>query len=209
MPFLIFGIWVMLPVLLFRKVVRYPMSIFLRDTLICKRALRWLTHWGWLIIFVNKLTIIGSDNGLPPGHYLNQCWNIVTWTSALGSNVREILIEIYTFSLKKMHLKTSSGKCLPFCLGLNVFTSLGMPVSTMSREVRPMKQLQVTKLMVLNWSSSLQWRHNEHSGASNNQPRDWLLSRLFIRCVQEGGDWFHLVRLSIRPSVRPPSVFGW
>ena len=110
----------MLRILLFRKVVRYPMSIILHDTLICKLAFRILTQWGWLIIFINKLTIIGSDNGLPPGDYLNQCWNIVDGTSALGSNYSEILIEIYTFSLKKMHLKTSSGKCLPFCQCVNL-----------------------------------------------------------------------------------------
>ena len=44
-----------------------------------------LTHWGRVtLICVNKLTIIGSGNGLSPGsiwsHYLNQCWNIVNWT---------------------------------------------------------------------------------------------------------------------------------
>ena len=45
-----------------------------------------LTHWGRVThICVDKLTIIGSDNGLSPGrrqlsHYLNQCWNIVNWT---------------------------------------------------------------------------------------------------------------------------------
>ena len=32
----------------------------------------------------------------------------------------EILIEIYTFPFKKMHLKMSSGKWRPSCLGLNV-----------------------------------------------------------------------------------------
>ena len=31
-----------------------------------------------------------------------------------------ILDEIHTFSFKKMHLKMSSGKWWPFCLGLNV-----------------------------------------------------------------------------------------
>ena len=39
----------------------------------------------------------------------------------LGTNFSEILNEIRTFSFKKMHLKTSSAKWLPFCLGLNVF----------------------------------------------------------------------------------------
>ena len=50
----------------------------------------------------------------------------IIWTSAvmlsiepLVSNFSEILIEIHTLSLKKMHLKMSSGKCRPFCSGLN------------------------------------------------------------------------------------------
>ena len=37
----------------------------------------------------------------------------------LGLNFSEILIEIHIFSFKKMHLKMSSGKWRPFCLGLN------------------------------------------------------------------------------------------
>ena len=40
----------------------------------------------------------------------------------LGTNFSEILIEIQTFSFRKMHLKMSSGKWRPFCLGLNVLT---------------------------------------------------------------------------------------
>ena len=73
-------------------------------------------------ICVNTLTIIGSDNGLSPG----RCQAII-WTNAgillngpLGTNSSEILIEIYPFSFKKMHLKMSSGKWQPFCLGLSV-----------------------------------------------------------------------------------------
>ena len=38
------------------------------------------------------------------------------------TNVSEILIQIYTFSFKKMHLKISSGKWRPFCPRLNVLT---------------------------------------------------------------------------------------
>ena len=82
-----------------------------------------LTHWGRVThICVGKLTIIGSDKGLSPGRR-----QAIIWTNAgilligpLGTNFSEILIAIQTFSLKKMHLKMLSGKCRPFCLGLNV-----------------------------------------------------------------------------------------
>ena len=82
-----------------------------------------LTHWGRVThICVGRLTIIGSDNGLSPG----RCQAII-WTNAgilligpLGTNFSEILIEIQTFSLKKIRLKMSSAKCCSFRLGLNV-----------------------------------------------------------------------------------------
>ena len=56
-----------------------------------------LTHWGRVMhICVNKLTIIGSDNGLSPGRR-----QAIIWTNAelllirpLGTNFNEILIEI-------------------------------------------------------------------------------------------------------------------
>ena len=38
----------------------------------------------------------------------------------LGANFSEILIGIQTISFKKMHLKMSSAKWRPLCLGLNV-----------------------------------------------------------------------------------------
>ena len=83
----------------------------------------WLTHWGWVThICVAKLTIITSDNGLSPGRR-----QAIIWTNAgmllirpLGTNFNEILIEIHTFSFKKIHLKMSSAKWRSFCLGLNV-----------------------------------------------------------------------------------------
>ena len=82
-----------------------------------------LTHWGRVTyICVGEVTIIVSDIGLSPGRR-----QAIIWTNAgilvigpYGTNFSEILIEIITFSLKKMHLKMSSGKCRPFCLGLNV-----------------------------------------------------------------------------------------
>ena len=80
-----------------------------------------LTHWGWVMhICVNELPIIGSDNGLSPGRYQDIIWTndeiLSIWT--LGTNFSEILSEIHTFLFKKMHLKVSSGKQQPFCLGL-------------------------------------------------------------------------------------------
>ena len=71
---------------------------------------------------VSKLTIIGSDNGLSPDRR-----QAIIWTNdgllligPLGTNFSEILIEILTFSFKKMRLKVSSAKWQPFCLSLNV-----------------------------------------------------------------------------------------
>ena len=82
-----------------------------------------LTHWGRVThICVSKLASIVSDNGLSPGRR-----QAIIWTNAeilligpLGTNFSEILIEIHTFSFKKMHFKMSSGKWRPFCLGLSV-----------------------------------------------------------------------------------------
>ena len=76
-----------------------------------------LNHWGRAThICVSKQTIIGSDNGLSPGQR-----QAIIWTNAgilligpMGTNLSEILIEIYTFSLTKMRLKMSSAKCRPF-----------------------------------------------------------------------------------------------
>ena len=82
-----------------------------------------LTHWGRVThICVDKLTRIGSDNGLLPGRR-----RAIIWTNAgilliepLGTNFSEILIRIRTFSFKEMHLKMWLVKWRPFCLGLNV-----------------------------------------------------------------------------------------
>ena len=86
-----------------------------------------LTHWGRAThICVSKLTIIASDNGLAPTRRQAIIWNNAWILSIglLGTNFSEILIEILTFSFKKMRLKVSSAKWRPFCLGLNVLTRL-------------------------------------------------------------------------------------
>ena len=85
--------------------------------------LRISTHWGRVTyICVSKLTFIGSNNGLSPDRR-----QAIILTNAgllligpLGTKFNEILIEILTFSFKRMRLKVSSAKRRPFCLGLNV-----------------------------------------------------------------------------------------
>ena len=68
------------------------------------------------------VVLVGSDNGLSPGWRTTIIWtnNGILLIGPLGTNFHEILIEIYTFSLKKMDLKMSSAKQCPFCQGLNV-----------------------------------------------------------------------------------------
>ena len=84
---------------------------------------RLLTHWGRAThICVSQLTIIGSDNGLSPGRrQAIICTNAgLLLIGPLGTNFSEILIEILTFSFKKLRLKVSSAKRRPFYLGPNV-----------------------------------------------------------------------------------------
>ena len=73
-------------------------------------------------ICVCKLTSIGSDNDLSPGRHQAIIWTNtgISLIGTLGTNFSEILIEIYTFSFNKMHMKISSAKFRPFCLDLNV-----------------------------------------------------------------------------------------
>ena len=82
-----------------------------------------LTHEGQVTyICVSKLTIIGSDDGFSPGRRQAIIWTCAGILSMgpPGKNFNDILIEIYTFSFKKFHLKKTPGKWRPFCLGLNV-----------------------------------------------------------------------------------------
>ena len=87
-----------------------------------------LTHWFRAThICVCNLTIIGSENGLSPG----RCQAII-WTNAgmllilpVWTNFSEILIAIHISSLKKIHLKLSSAKLWPSCIGINVL--IGTP----------------------------------------------------------------------------------
>ena len=80
-------------------------------------------------ICVDNLTIIGPDNGLSPGRR-----QAIIWTNA---GLLLISIEIHTFSFKEMHLKMSSGKWRPFCLGLNVLISIYLLTNLCRIPARP------------------------------------------------------------------------
>ena len=86
-----------------------------------------LTRWDRLThIYVSQLNIIGSNNDLSPGRHQDiiSINAVILIIRTLGANFCEILSEISIFSFNKMHLKTSSEKCLSFCLGLNVWDVL-------------------------------------------------------------------------------------
>ena len=87
----------------------------------------WLIEVEWRI-YIGKLTIIGSDNGLSPGRHQafirTNAENLLIRT--LGTKSSEVLSKTHTFLIKKMHLKMSSEKWRPFCLGLNVLSDLGV-----------------------------------------------------------------------------------
>ena len=98
---------------------------FISERLAESDCVETLTHWGRVThICVSKLSINGSDNGLAPRRRQAIIWtnNGILLIGPLGTNFSEILIKMYTFSFKKMHLKILSGKWRPFCLGLNVLS---------------------------------------------------------------------------------------
>ena len=81
-----------------------------------------LTHWGQVThICVDKFAIIGSDNGLSPGRRQDIIWtsDSILLIALLGTNFNELLIEIHTFSFKKINLKLLAGKWWLFCFSLN------------------------------------------------------------------------------------------
>ena len=91
-----------------------------------------ITHWLTYLPLVPHICV--SESGQhwfrqwlvtysAPSHYLNQCWVVVNWT--LRKNLQWFFfIKIRNFSFTKMHLKVSSAKWWPFCLGEDELTYL-------------------------------------------------------------------------------------
>ena len=85
------------------------------------------THWSRLMhICISDLPIIDSDNGLLP----RRCQAIISTSAGilligtLGTNFKEVLIQIHAFLFRKMHLKMLSAKWHLFDLTLNVLMKL-------------------------------------------------------------------------------------
>ena len=118
---------IIMPLTAIRVIGNLKMTVgeLLRSNVITFAILGGLTHWGRVThICGGNLTIIGPDNGLSPDRH-----QAIIWTNAgilsigpLGTKLSEILIAIHILSFKKMHLKMSSAKRRPFCLGLNELT---------------------------------------------------------------------------------------
>ena len=124
-------------------------------------------------ICISKITIIGSDNGLSPGRR-----QAIIWTSVgilligpLGTNFSAILIEIYTFSFKKMHFKMSSGKWRPFRLGLNVLIQLEIIYLHFHSNLPPANELKIQKDHYWNVHVS----YNMFSEKSHFKSEKWLI----------------------------------
>ena len=86
-----------------------------------------LTHWGRVAqLCVGRLVIIGSDNGLPPDRRQAFIWTNYGLLSIglLQTYFSGNIIKIHQFPLTKMHVKMSSAKWRPSCLGFNVLTKI-------------------------------------------------------------------------------------
>ena len=145
------------------------------------RVLMPLTHWGRVTHqCIGKLISITSDNGLSPGWH-----QAIIRTNAgilligpLWINFSEFLIEIRTFSLKKIRLKMSSAKCRPFSFGLNVLSNklLSGPILA---ETHDAKWPQYAIMNITWWSVVYQKSSGWYLSSKLPCPRDHFLNYLW------------------------------
>ena len=125
-----------------------------------------LTHWGWVThIYVNKLTITASENGMPPDRRQSIIWTNtgILLIGPIMTNFYEISIGINTFPFKKILWKMSSGKWRPFCHSPYVLrvqlsgllARLDMHMS--SWQCTNSKQLSVYNGTCEEWGESFNW----------------------------------------------------
>ena len=65
---------------------------------------------------------IENNKGVVP--FMSNLQTGILLIGTLVTNFSELLIEIHIFPSNKTHLKASSAKCRPFCLGLNVLNDI-------------------------------------------------------------------------------------
>ena len=159
-------------------------------------ALLGLTHWGRVThICVSKQTSIGSDNGFSPGRHqaIIRTDAGILLIGPLGTNFSEISIEIHILSFKKMHLKMSSGKWWPFCLGLNVF-------STGRFYLYDILHHYLTDTGDVMWLPKSQWINpGEYSDENQKNSRiEMVMFLWFIKCILQNkpkcywvSQWLH------------------
>ena len=110
-----------------------------------------LTQWGRVTrICVNKLTIIGSDNGFSSDWRQDIIWTnagiLLIWP--LETTFSDISIKIHIFSFRKMRLKISSGKWRPFCFGLDMLMYIILAPSLAIHWLL-VRRLQVTEMEII------------------------------------------------------------
>ena len=129
-----------------------------------------IIHWGRVAhIFVSKLTIIHSDNGLSPDWH-----QAIIRTNAEKSLIRtfsETQAEFVHFH-SKMHFKMSSAKCLQFCLGINVLRGEKRPGVIWHRYLKILPQIRpgpTYSTYCISWLL-MSWRRKE---PGHQQPCYW------------------------------------
>ena len=179
-------------------------------------------------ICVSNLNTIGSDNGLSPGQRqaIIRTNAEILFIRTLGINFNEILIEIHTFSFKKIILKKSSGNSWPFCLGLNalmniIAQTIILLVSCLAATMSPdYRTLCVCVLLAMQQCQALLYSEDEgdypevsrrsarapscHS--CYNDPSDWVNC---LACYEGSSVPFYGQKRSIYPTKSEPSKRGF
>ena len=118
-------------------------------------------------ICINKLTTIGSDNGMSPCRYQAIIWTDteILLIGPLGTNFSEILIEIHTFSYTKMHFKMLPEKWQPFCLGLSVLNHAIIGSNNGLSHGRHQVIIWTQWCIVINWiiGNKIKWNSNQYT----------------------------------------------
>ena len=115
-------------------------------------------------IYVGKLTIIGSDNGLSPGRR-----QAIIWTNAgiflnptLWTNFSETLIEIHTFSLKK----------------INAFEKVCEMAAILSRPQSMFRQTNDSQ-MITKWDKIYLFTNIQQNRNYNKESTTYLVPKMF------------------------------